>query len=233
VAKPLLPVRGRPLVEDLFEQLRESARIERFTVVSNARFAGQFRAWRSELVRRHPSLALDVIDDGAPSDERRLGAVRDLALALADRPPTGAVLVAAGDNLFRFRLGDFLDDHARQPRNLVLVCAEPDPARLRRSGVAVVSEGRIVRFEEKPAQPPSAWACPPLYVFQPPALARLPEFLDAHPEADPPGSFLAWLVEREPVFAHEMRGRRLDVGDVEGYRRAEAWLAEVERGGAG
>ena len=53
------------------------------------------------------------------------------------------------------------------------------------------------------------------------------------PEADPPGSFLAWLVEREAVFAHPMRGRRLDVGDLDSYRRAEAWLAEVERGEVG
>jgi glucose-1-phosphate thymidylyltransferase len=46
------------------------------------------------------------------------------------------------------------------------------------------------------------------------------------PDADAPGTFIAWLLERRPVYAHEMRGRRLDVGDLESYRRAEAWLAE-------
>ena len=81
---------------------------------------------------------------------------------------------------------------------------------------------------EKPARPPSPFSCPPLYILEPQALARLPEFLREAPDADAPGTLIAWLAAREPVFAHEMRGRRLDVGDVESYRRAEAWLAEVE-----
>ncbi len=225
--KPLLPVGGRPIVEDLVSQLLATGRVGPFTLVSNGRFAGRFRAWHEEAAGRLPGLELEIVDDGAREAEKRLGAVRDLALGLARRPPDAPVLVVAGDNLFRFSIDALLDDHAAKPRNLVLVQRESDAERLRRSGVAELGpDGRVLGFVEKPAEPASPFACPPLYVYQPEALARLPEFLREVPEADAPGSFVAWLASREPVFAHEMRGRRLDVGDLETYRGADDWLRE-------
>jgi tripartite ATP-independent transporter DctP family solute receptor len=195
VPKPLLEVGGRPILEDLLEQLLIAGGPWDLTLVSNARFAQAFRRWAEGFAARHPGLALEVLDDGATHDEGRLGAVGDLAFALEGRAPDGPVLVAAGDNLFRFPLGDFLADHAARPRNLILVYREPELARRRRSGVCVLdAAGRVVSFAEKPAEPPSEWCCPPLYVLEPPALARLGEFLDASPGADAPGSFLACFV---------------------------------------
>jgi glucose-1-phosphate thymidylyltransferase len=230
--KALLEVRGRALLDDLVDRLLESPRVSALQIVSNHRFIGHFRAFCEGLAARRPGLPLDLVDDGATEDARRLGAVRDLALALERAPATGPVLVAAGDNLFRFHLDAFLDEQARRRESAILVYPEPDSARLRRSGVAVVGAegGRVLRFVEKPAEPPSGLACPPLYVFEPPALARLPEFLRAEPSADAPGSFLAWLVSREPVFAHAMQGRRYAVGDLESWTRAGEWLDRVERG---
>ncbi len=89
----------------------------------------------------------------------------------------------------------------------------------------------MLRLWEKPAEPPSQWACPPLYVFRPGALERLREFIVAEHDTDSPGHFVAWLASQEPVFAHRMRGARLDLGDLAGYRAAEAWLEAVERAG--
>jgi len=229
--KALLEVRGRALLDDLVDRLLESPRISALQLVSNHRFIDSFRAWGERLAASRPGVPLDLVDDGAEEDARRLGAVRDLAFALERDPATGPVLVAAGDNLFRFRLDAFLDDHARRRESAILVYPESERRRLCRSGVAVVgADGRVLRFVEKPAEPPSPFACPPLYVFEPAALARLPEFLRAEPAADAPGSFVAWLVPREPVFAHAMQGRRYDVGDPESYARAGEWLDEVERG---
>jgi glucose-1-phosphate thymidylyltransferase len=228
--KALLEVRGRPLLDDLADQLLVSGRISALQIVSNHRFIGSFRAFCDGLAERRPGVPLGLVDDGAEEDARRLGAVRDLALALEREPPTGPVLVAAGDNLFRFRLDAFLDEHARRRESAILVHPEPELRRRRRSGVVELgADGRVLRFVEKPAEPASELVCPPLYVFEPAALARLGEFLREEPSADAPGSFLAWLAPREPVFAHAMQGRRYDVGDPESYARAGAWLDEVER----
>jgi glucose-1-phosphate thymidylyltransferase len=227
--KPLLPVRGRPLVEYLVDQIVATGRVERIVVVTNGRFRAHFDEWRSWIAARHPGLELVLVDDGATSDAERLGAVRDLALAIDRTALNGPLLVAAGDNLFRFSFSELFDDYASRPRSLILTSREPDLARRRRSGIAEVGEdGRVRRMWEKPAEPPTELCCPPVYLLENDALAELPRFLAECPDADAPGTFIAWLVARSPVYAHEMRGRRLDVGDVESYRRAEAWLAAAD-----
>jgi glucose-1-phosphate thymidylyltransferase len=228
--KPLLPVAGRPIVEDLLRQLAATGQVRSVTVVSNARFYGKFLAWAERAGRELPQLSIEVLDDGAWDEAHRLGAVSDLEFAVARQRPDGPVLVAAGDNLFRFPLEELLADYARQPRNLVVVHREPDLERLRRTAVVELgSDRRVLRLWEKPPDPPTNLACPPLYVFRPGALERLREFIVAEHDTDSPGHFVAWLAQQEPVFAHEMRGARLDVGDLEGYRAAEAWLEELER----
>jgi glucose-1-phosphate thymidylyltransferase len=223
--KPLLPVAGKPLVEHLVAQMHAAGRVAEIVVVTNGRFESHFTDWVRDLAPRVPRLALSLVSDGAQTNETRLGAVHDLALAVERCSLSAPLLVAGGDNLFRFRLSDFLDDHAARPRNLILVYRELDLARLRRSGVAELGpDGRVVRMQEKPEHPAGEHCCPPLYIFEADALRELRTFASEHRGADAPGTFVSWLAARRPVFAHEMQGRRLDVGDVETYRRADAWM---------
>lgn len=227
IAKPLLPIAGKPLVERLVEQVAATGLCEEIVVVTNGRYRVQFDDWVARFGQRHPALPITLLDDGAQSNETRLGAVRDLALAVGARGLCGPLLVAAGDNLFRFDLARFLADHASQPRNLILSYREPDLERRRRSGIAeLAADGRVLHFWEKPHEPPSEHCCPPVYLFEDDALAELGPFLAESRDADAPGSFLSWLAERRPLYAHEMKGRRLDVGDLASYRRAAAWLGE-------
>jgi glucose-1-phosphate thymidylyltransferase len=226
-AKPLLPVAGKPIVEYLVEQLAATGRVTDLWVVSNRRFAPQFQAWRDGVAPRLPDLRIEVADDGATSNENRLGAVRDLAWAVERARPQGPTLVSAGDNLVDFDIGEMLDDHAENPRHLVLAYREMDSAKLQRTGVAKLdADRRIVGFTEKPSEPASEWACPAFYILQPDALALIPDFLEDQPEADAPGGWIAWLARRQPVFAHKMRGRRLSIGDPDSYRAAEAWITQ-------
>ena len=60
-------------------------------------------------------------------------------------------------------------------------------------------------------------------------LAELPAFLAENPAADAPGHFIAWLASRRPVQVHLMKGRRLDVGNLESLALAEEWLEDAER----
>lgn len=226
-AKPLLPVGGIPIIEHLVVQLDGTGLIDEFLVVANHRVAAQFRQWRlAAESRAHASIV--VLDDGVERPEQRLGAVGDLAWVTRERAlGTESILVAAGDNLFRADLRAFLEDHRAHPRNLVLRYREPDADRLRRTAVAEVDAGgRLLRLVEKPQAPPGPWAVPALYVLEPGALALLDAFVTECPTVDAIGHFIAWLAAREPVFAREMWGQRLDVGDLASYRTADAWLAE-------
>jgi len=216
-AKPLLPVAGKPIVGHLVDQLEATGNFDEMLVVCNQRFHTQFVEWSDKRVT--------VLNDGATTDEARLGAVGDLAWALEHRGVHEPILVAAGDNLFRDSLAAFVTDYERNPRNLILRYREPDRDKLKRTGVAeIAKDGRLVRLEEKPPNPVTAWACPALYILQADALDELQTFVKEKPGADALGSFIAWLAPRVPVYTHEMQGSRLDVGELEGYARAESWL---------
>ena len=219
-AKPLLPVAGRPIVDHLVEQLRPW--IDHFVVVCNARFHDQFRQWAPA--------DCTVVDDGAHTNETRLGAVRDLALALRHAEP-GPVVVAGGDNLFRFSFAEWFDAAEHSGRSLVIAHDEPDLDCLRRSGVPEIDgDDRIVALWEKPQEPPTRLACPALYLLQPPVLELLPRYLEESDDCDALGRFIGWACQHTDLHVHRIDGERLDVGDLETYRRAEQWIAS--RGGA-
>jgi glucose-1-phosphate thymidylyltransferase len=226
--KALLPVAGRPILSDLADQLARTGRFDQLVVVTNHRDHRHFVEWREALLEEPnwpSSLAIRLIDDGTMTNSGRLGAIGDLALAVEIAELKGPLLVAAGDNLFRFDLNAYLEDFDRATTSMVLVSPEPDVEKRSRSGIAEVDEtGRLRRLWEKPKRPPSELCCPPLYVLNAEALAEIESLRATSPEADAPGHLIAWIAERCFVRTHRMRGERLDVGDAESYARAGDWL---------
>jgi glucose-1-phosphate thymidylyltransferase len=224
-AKPLLEVAGKPIVEHLVEQLRRTSRIDEIIFVSNARFFIQFESWAADASKRYPEIVFEVLNDGAADNDHRLGTVRDLAFAVDQTNLREAALVAAADNLYDTSFAAFFEDYDANPRNLILAYRETDPRKLRRTGVVETDEGgRLLRFWEKPEAPPTDLACPAFYILEAAALAQLQTYLAEVPDADAIGHFIAWLVERRPVFVHRMKGRRLDIGNLDNFRAAESWF---------
>ncbi|MFK7896022.1 MAG: sugar phosphate nucleotidyltransferase [Myxococcota bacterium] len=224
--KALLPVSGRPILADLVDQLADLGRFERLAIVTNRRDFHHFERWKEErLAVSGAPLEIVVIDDGTETNETRLGAIGDLALALRETGFGGPLLVGAGDNLFRFDLEAYLADFDQDTTSMVLIQEEPELARRQRSGVAELDEaGRLIRLWEKPEDPPSLFCCPPLYLLNAEALAEVEPCMAAHPGVDAPGNLIAWIAERLPVRTHPMRGERLDVGNAESYHAAQTWL---------
>jgi glucose-1-phosphate thymidylyltransferase len=224
-AKPLLEVAGKPIVEHLVEQLVRTSRIDEIVLVSNARFFKQFESWAAIASKHHPEIALEVLNDGVVDNEHRLGTVRDLAFAVDRTNLREAALVAAADNLYDTSIAAFFEDYFAKPRDLILAYRETDPRKLRRTGVIEADQnGRLLRFWEKPEEPPTDLACPAFYILEAASLARLETYLTETPNTDAIGHFIAWLAERRPVFVHRMKGRRLDIGDIDNYRAAESWF---------
>ncbi len=218
--KPLLPVAGKPVLDYLVELLLELDGLEQIHVVSNAKYAAAFRGWaRSWRVRL--DLELTVHDDGSTEDGDRLGAVGDLDFVLRRIDPSAGALVAAGDNIYRFSLRPLWRAFNAGKSSWVLGLEETDSGKLRRTGVLELGlDDEVLRLHEKPERPPSTWACPSLYCFQPGALARVAGYLAAGRPCDEIGRFVAYLTPREALRAHKVAGERLHVGSPEAYRRA-------------
>lgn len=224
--KALLPVAGKPILDDLVDGLADTGVFDELIVVTNHRDYDHFVDWRASREGDAPQVRL--LDDGTTTNEERLGAIGDLALAVEEIGAAEPLLVAAGDNLFRFDWNAYLEAFRSAATSMVLLAHETDSARLSRSGVALVDEsGRLLRLFEKPKNPPSEFCCPPVYCLSPAALAEIEPCRVAHPTADAPGHLIAWLAEHLVVRTHLMRGKRLDVGDAASYAAAEEWLRSL------
>ena len=229
VAKPLLPVAGRPVLDYLMDQIVAFEGLEAIHVVVNGRFFHQFevwrRGWRDALAGRGLRLALH--NDGAMDNEHRLGAIGDLALVLRQAGVPETALVAAGDNIFRFSLASLWLRLQTEQANLVVALPEEDLARRQRTGVLELApDDRVLRFHEKPHCPPSTWTCPPLYGFVASALRRTFDFLADPGAGDAPGHFVDHLLRQEPVYAWKADGARFDIGSMASYREADRVLGQ-------
>ena len=216
--KPLLEVQGKSILDWLIGDLKRGGDIDQFIAVSNHKFAHHFQEWSERL---HGG-SIPVIDDGTTANENRIGAVRDIALAIDTCKLDEELLVVAGDNLLDFSLQTFLDYTRRKKTSCVMRYWEADTARLRKSGIATIDENdRIISMTEKPAEPASNWCCPPFYYFVKEDVAKVKEGLAAGCGYDAPGSYIAWLSTVSPVHAMEMPGRRYDIGNLESYEFAQ------------
>jgi len=217
--KALLPVAGHPVIDSVIEKLAAIG-ITEVLVVTNARFFEAFASWRDG--GGFP-VEVELLNDGSTAPENRLGAIRDLWLALERTDREEDLFVTASDNLYT---GDFrcLVDRFREVRApIVAMIEEKNPAILRRSGVAKIGAGgRMELFVEKPAAPPSSYAAPPLYVYPPDIRVDIAAFLaDAAVDHDAPGHLVAYLLARRPVYGVVMEGKRFDIGSPESYDLAK------------
>ncbi len=217
--KALLPVGGRPILQHLEQKLTDPAvGIREAVLVSNHRFAEQFRVWAAG----RTGIRWTVLDDGTTSDENRLGSMGDLAFAIRETALAEDLLVLGSDNLFEDGLSRLIAK-ARETQAVTLGAYElPDKNLASLYGVlSVDAQGRITRFEEKPPRPESALISTAAYFFPEPQVRLVLEYVASQTSADKLGSFIAWLVTQEPVFAVPFRGAWVDIGDRTSYKNAQ------------
>jgi glucose-1-phosphate thymidylyltransferase len=216
--KPLLPVGGRPMLEHLLDRL-EPIGFDATYVVTNAKFAPHFRAWAS-------GHRVTVVDDGTTDEESRLGAIGDLGLVLEREAIDDDVVVVAGDNLFDRDLGGFGKLARSRAEPLLAVYDIGSLDEMRKFGaVEVDSEGRIVGFEEKPAEPRTTLAALALYHYPRATLPLVRRYLAEGRDPDQPGRLVAWLHGFTPVYTWRFEGRWYDIGSRETLETADAELS--------
>lgn len=211
--KPLLKIGKKTILDWLVDDV--SPLIEEFVVVSNHKFADQFRAWAEGKLQR-----IRIIDDGTESNETRLGAVKDIQLATDGIEDD--VLVMAGDNVLDFSLCSFIA-FAKEKQTSCVMCHEENRLEaLRKTAVIEFDEnGLICSYEEKPQVPKGNHAVPPFYFYKVQDVKRIAEALESGCNADAPGSFAAWLSYKVPMHAYVMPGSRYDIGDMKSYQHVQ------------
>src|SRR5262249_20389913 len=127
------------------------------------------------------------------------------------------------DNLFEFSLAHYISFWRRKGDGSALAVRKlEDPALAHLYGIVELGDGdRLVGMQEKPAQPRSDLAATAVYLFSEPHLDVLQGGLDGGTPPDPPGRYLAWLAERQPVYGYRFEEPWLDIGDPEQLHEAD------------
>ena len=215
--KPLLKVGEKSILDWLVDDLVETTDIDEFVVISNHKFATHFEEWKNSKEKTR-FYEITVIDDGTSTNESRLGAVKDIQLAVEKLKLTDDLLVMAGDNVLDFSLSKFVEFAKKKGTSCVMCHEENELKKQQKTAIITVNKNDLITFyEEKPKEPKGNLAVPPFYCYRSVDVKRIQEALDSGCGYDAPGSFAAWLSTQTPMHAYKMPGKRYDIGDINSY----------------
>jgi glucose-1-phosphate thymidylyltransferase len=229
-AKELLPIGGRPIIDWIVDAIAQVDDVDEVHIVTNSRKAEAFTQWAA---------GRDVVvhDDGTSSNENRLGAIGDMLFVIERAGLDDDLLVIAGDNLFDFSLVRFVEFW--RAKGTASAVAVRDVGSLELAShygiVSLGDDGRVLDFEEKPADPPSTLAATATYLFHRDHARLIRAYLAGEHGADQPGRFVGWLQRHEPVYGWVFDATWYDIGNLEqlleadNRMRAAAGLAPRER----
>ncbi len=215
-AKELLPVGGRPIVDWIIDAVTAVELVDEIHLVPNSHKVDQFTAWAG---------GRDVIvhDDGTTSNEDRLGAIGDMLFVIERAQLDDDLLVIAGDNLFEFSLAEFAAFWRAQGSASAVAVRDVGSLELASHYgiVALGVDGRVLDFEEKPADPPSTLAATATYLFHREHARLIKGYLEGEHGADQPGRFVGWLQRHEPVYGWLFDTTWYDIGNHEQLLEAD------------
>jgi len=208
--KGLLEQKGKPLLEHTFLEIASLKDCDQIALISNGKYYNQYKNWLAQ--KNHP---ITLLDNGVLNPNERLGALGDLDFAVDSLHwQDETILVLPSDTYFEFSLQEIVAIY-KKTNNFVTVVRDVGDKSIiaNRLGCAILSEGEMVEFIEKPSNPPSTYAAIPFYLYTPEVLKLLKTYKNEGNEMDTPGSIIPWLLEKKiPVKTLVVTSMTLDVG---------------------
>ncbi len=226
-AKPLLEVAGKPMIEWVLDNLTGNPDIETVYVVTNNKFAADFRAWARTYNEHKPGVAFKIINDGSTSDEDKKGAIGDIHYVLNHEHIFHSdLVVVAGDNLFSEPVRGFL--HAGSDALATVAVYDVGDLELvkKYNSITVDSLGRITSFVEKDPNPSSSHSAIALYYYRKDTLPLINQYVAEGNNPDQPGRLIQWLYERIEVRTWPVPGLWFDIGGRESLEEANRVFAQ-------
>ena len=224
--KPLLKIGGGTILGRILEDVDRFPEIDEHIIVTNHKFAHIFEDWAKNKCG-HLGKPIRIIDDGTSTNETRLGAVKDLLLAIEECKVDDDIMVLAADNILDFSFRGFMDFFKEKQTSCIMCHKQPSIEKLQRTGVVVLDENsKVLNMEEKPKEPKSHWAVPPFYIYRKSDMPLIRDCLNHGCGFDAPGNLAHYLCEVAEMHAWEMPGGRFDIGSLDTYEEAKRIYGE-------
>lgn len=230
MSKSLLPVGGRIIIDRILDKVATIPSAGSVYVVTNAKFCRSFEDWRA--VSPHGK-KVTVINDGTTSNENRLGAIKDIALALDRAGMDDDILIIAGDNLFDFDMRVFMDFARSHADGVSIALYDVKDLKLASNYGIVKTDrtGLVVDFQEKPPVPQSTLSSTGIYYFPKNKLPFIKEYVTMQNKLDAPGYYIGWLCKKDKVYGFTFTEDWYDIGSIESYHKADKEYQIKERKG--
>lgn len=213
IAKPLVPLAGRPLVSYMVEKIPNSIPI---TISTNQVFANDFEEWKKSF----PEKKIDIFVEDSSEETQKKGALAATALCIQEKNIEEDLLLLAGDNFFGFNFESFLSCASVSPLLAAYDVQEKSVAKS--FGVVVPSmneEGRVEEFEEKPENPKSTFVSTGAYIFPKKFLHHIVEY--SKENADDLGGIFEYCMQQgEKVFFFSFSESWHDIGSFSAFLKA-------------
>ncbi len=217
--KPLLEVKGKPIVDHIIDNVMQIEAVDAVYLVTNHKFAKNFAAWKKKIKHNVP---ITVFDDGTTSNDDRLGQIGDIYHVLKQAKVEDDVLIIAGDNLFNFSLLEAFNAFKKHGEIVNPLYDPKDIEVAKQMGTVVMDKNMLfTEFYEKVEKPKSTFCSQGVYFVPKARLNLFKKYVDEKHNADKMGYFMSWLLEKNvPVYGIVFDKGWFDIGWLEALEHA-------------
>jgi len=216
MAKPLLPLGRKRIIEYLIDELIDYGGIHTIYISTNYYYAPQFNTW----VKGKGYDKVEIHIEETVREEEKLGAIGALS-RLFKHLPRDDYLVLAGDNYSSMNISNFIDFYKKKNAFIVAAFDVGDLSKARHYGVLKIDKSnKVIDFVEKPDKPESTLAATAYYIVPENVIDMYHKYVSLGHNKDAPGKFIEWYHKRGPVYAYVFTGYWYDIGKQDTYLEA-------------
>lgn len=224
IAKPLLPVRGEPVLNFIIRKVNVISEVDKIYITTNRKFNNQFEEWFSG----HKDLfhkKIELFNEPFLFGDKSIGGVDSINRIIKKYNIKDDILVIAGDNLFTYSLREVHSFFKKKKASVIVLHKMSDKKSAGKFGVVSLdSDGKIIDFSEKPKRPKSNFISTAIYFFSRKDLDNIDEYTKSEKKGNSFGFFMRFLQKKEDIYGYAPKGKFIDIGTIEDYKKAnEIW----------
>jgi glucose-1-phosphate thymidylyltransferase len=215
--KPLLDVRGKPIIEHILGKIAELGCVGEVFVVTNNKFFSDFDEWSKKIANSK----VKVVNDNTKSNDERLGSIGDICFVVEKEKIDDDLLIVNGDNLFNFSLKASYDFFKKTRKIINPLYDSKNWKTAKEQGTVVINrDGKFIEFQEKSPEPKTTLVSLGIYFFPKEKLRLIKQFIDEGNNPDKLGHLIMWLMKRETILGNIYEKKWFDIGWPESLEEA-------------